>query len=212
MLGWGKLLTLSSRFGRNFILKWFIFLSPWGKEAPVRLPVLHTSTYTPSSQTSSHATLSACALTLSVSAIHHPELKIQGLGLIILLPWWPGCLSCPSAHGRMLQTFTSVQARRIVLCFPPLDSEPPLCRSCWCCTMQLSIKHQALRENQRDRICMGVSLNKCFAEPQTGPTRMKISLYLGYCKGGYAVLYENMWRQIGLRQRVLLKYSRNKKI
>lgn len=108
----------------------------------------------PSHTSSSHGTVSACALTLSLSTIHHPELKIQGLVSIILLPWWPGWLSCPSAHGRMLQTFTSVQARRIVLCFPPHNSEPPLCRSCWCCTMQLSINHQVFRENQRVRICM----------------------------------------------------------
>lgn len=59
----------------------------------------------PPSHTSSHATPSACALTLSASAIYHPELKIQGLVLIILLPWWPGWLSCPSAHGRMLKPF-----------------------------------------------------------------------------------------------------------
>lgn len=116
VLHWGKLLMLPSCFGRNFLPKFSGFCL-LGKQLRACACLVDAASL--SFTDVLHATpfffLSLCADTFCLCC-SSSRAKNSRVGLIILLPWWPGWLFCPCAHGKMLQTFTSVQTRRIVIC------------------------------------------------------------------------------------------------
>lgn len=102
VLHWGKLLMLPSCFGRNFLPKFSGFCL-LGKQLRACACLVDAASL--SFTDVLHATpffFSPFALTLSVSAVHHPELKIQGL---VWLSYYHGDRDDFSAHVRMARCY-----------------------------------------------------------------------------------------------------------
>lgn len=147
-LGWGKLLTLFSYFDRNLILKWLLFCLLGGKKHLWGC-LFSTDAPTPSF-THFFPCHPFCLCPDTFCPCHSSSrVKNSGVGFDYLITMVTRMTLMPTCAW---QDSANLYFRRKGLCFPAHNSQPPLCRSCWCCTMKLSVKHQGFRENQRVKI------------------------------------------------------------
>lgn len=158
MLGWGKLLISSSCFGRNLLLKWFIFCLLGGMK---HLGACLTSV---DAASLSFADVFPCnpfflCLCPDTFCLCHSSFRVKNsrvgfdylITMVTRMTFMPICAWQDAAN-----LYFSANQENCYLCFSPYNLVPSLWRS-WCCyTMKLSIKHQVFREHQKARICIDV--------------------------------------------------------
>lgn len=143
VLGWGQLLTSSSCFDRNLLLKLFIFCLLGGRKH------LGTCLCLADVASLSFTDVFPCSpffpcLCPDTFCLCHSSPKVKKLRvgfdylitMVTRMTFMPICAWQDAAN-----LYFSANQENCYLCFSPHNLVPPLCRSWSCCTMQLPIKH-----------------------------------------------------------------------